>query len=282
LTTCIDTLGGAAAGIYFCPLDTCDAFYDTTDYGRTCNCVDWQGNPIPDCTPKDNMFPVQQSACYNADKDIWVNVLGADCANLGASWFVQTCYCCCRGSGTPGAPPSKVAVLGGERNLGDVRPGDSVMAARRDGDRLTWDPAVVGFAGGLDDPRPAARSVGLELGDGRAAVVAADLLLLTDAGTLRRADALRPGCDRLVVPDGQPLRLVSVDRDVAPRPVGQIAVGDLSYEEFDGSPDRHLLAIDGLVAGDYVTQLFQGSQKMAPHVERAGAPYDTTTEGNAR
>jgi hypothetical protein len=271
MSTCVDTLGPGPDNV-LCPSEHCDQVEQTDAYHQVCDCIDWQGNPIPDCTPKDNLYPVQSAMCFNPDTNVWQDMKAENCMELGAPWYFRTCYCCCPDRSGSEADAGSVAVPEGERPVADVQPGDEVETGTRGYDGgLAWVSREVGLAAGVGP----ASAVRVLLDDGRATVAESGRLFLQPSGKLKRADALEAGVDVLVAPDGRPVAVRSVEHGRAA--VRRVAAAVPSYEEFDG-PDGHLLAIDGVVAGDYVTQLYQGTDKMAAHVEAPAARGGTREE----
>jgi hypothetical protein len=260
--TCIDNIQALGPDAVPCANLSCEGLFDSALFHRLCLCLDWQGNPIPDCVPE-LTSPIASVQCTNsATGETDPAASPEDCQSRGAPWGLSLCYCCCEGSG---GGEATIAVPEGERPTAYVEPGDEISAATRGPDgSLAWAPATAGFAGSRAAGPAAAVLVGF--GDSAATVAASDQLFLQPTGRLKRADELEPGADSLVAPDGRALPVRSVGRGGVRGAIHHVAAGAPSYEEFDG-PDGHLVAIDGVVAGDYATQLYQGTEKMAAHVE---------------
>jgi hypothetical protein len=270
MTSCVDALGPDAV---LCSDEHCAAFAESSAFVAICDCIDWQGQPIPDCTPKDASYPVMSGSCFNPQTGEWQDMTPRQCAGLGQPWIYRTCYCCCEPSRRDAAA---IAVPEGERPAADVGPGDPVMTAARTEGAFVWSPAPVTFAQGdmkggpsVACGRTPAVRVGLAEG---ATVVAPAQLLLTSAGTLRRADRLRSGIDEAVAMDGRPLTVTSVERGSTSATLRRIAVGSLVLRDLGGGIDGHLIARDGIVVGDYVTELYQHTDGMAEQLSGDGAP----------
>jgi hypothetical protein len=265
MTTCVDTLG---PGHILCPTDHCDQFQETSAFHRVCNCVDWQGNPIPDCSVKDNLYPVQTGECFNPDTNTWMPGSAQDCAKQGLPWYFATCYCCCScfAAKTPVADPE------GFKALGDYLIGDQVLAASREGDSWSWDARTVHFSSGSPATTYSGPTAGnimlyIEYGDDQALIATPNQLMALPTGYLKRADQLVPGNDSLAGADGGSVAIRRISTGYYKGAIHHIATTVPNYEEFDGSLDGHLINTNGVVAADYVLQVFQDTPKMKPHID---------------
>lgn len=262
MTTCVDTLG---PGAVLCNTNHCDQLQETSAFHAVCNCRDWKGNPIPDCNPKNNLYPVQSGQCVNEKTNEWKNVTLRECSQMGLPWYWQICYCCCScfASQTPVAAPA------GFRAIEDFAIGDEVLAAAKSGGGWSWTPQTVQFSSGS----PASAGMGGNLmlsvvyGGEQVLIATANELFLLPDGKLKRADQLVPGTDSLVGEDGSS---VAIDRILTGNYTGgvhHIATQVVSYRDFNGSIDNHLINANGVVVGDYLLQMFQDTDKMKPHIE---------------
>jgi hypothetical protein len=204
-------------------------------FHAVCDCIDWQGNRIPDCEPKDSSYPVQSGQCMNRETGEYKDVRPDDCAALGDPWYWETCYCCCLDP----AKGAQVAAPKGSVEIGDVAVGDQVFSASRKGDTWAWSPQTVQFSS--SGPARSAGSQGrllyLEYGPAPAQWLLAtpDQLFLTPGGKLKRADRLVPGRDALVSDRGQPVKIERIRDGKSCSGVHHIATNVVSYEEFSGS-----------------------------------------------
>lgn len=120
------------------------------------------------------------------------------------------------------------------------------------GTRLEWTGAPVVFSQAAVAPAGTALRLVFRTPSGeRALVVAGDAVLLTAAGELRRAARLAAGADALVSPEGEPVPLLGVERVEREVTIHYLATTDGPATQVDG----HLLAINGVVVGDWALQL---------------------------
>ena len=270
MSSCVDTLGPGPDNI-LCPTNHCDAYQVTSAFHGVCNCVDWQGNPIPDCNPKGSLYPVQTGECYNPDTKEWSLVNAQECANKGLPWYFRTCYCCC----TCFAADTRLNAPDGFRAIGSYVVGDDVLAADRSGDGWTWSPQTVQFSSGSPvtaDPGPTSGNIMiyLEYGtEGRFLIATPNQLFALVDGKLRRADQLVPGTDQLSDPGGAPVAINRLTTGYYKGAIHHVATEMVNYDRFTGSLDGHLINTNGVVVGDYLLQLFQDTPKMAPHIEQS-------------
>jgi hypothetical protein len=279
MTTCVDTLGPPESGQepnVLCPQNHCEGFQYTSAFHRVCNCVDWQGNPIQNCLPKDNLYPVQTGDCYNPQTETWELVNSKKCTEMGPPWYFRTCYCCCSclAAETPVADP------GGFKALEDYAIGDEVLAAARSGDSWSWESKTVAFSSGSPattstGPRDGNITVCVEYGDGKWLIATPNQLFALPDGNLKRADQLAPSHDQLAGADGGAVPITRVSTGYYKGGIHHISTSMVPYDEFDGSIDGHLINANGIVCGDYLLQMFQDTKKMKPHIESSAPSIGT-------
>ena len=163
---------------------------------RICKCEDINGHVIPDCTPKDYLYPYPASICVNvkkpSDASGWAKS-GRNCTRLGPDYYEFTCVCCCScfANGTLIAAPA------GCRRIEDFAVGDNVLAGSVAGSagalRLSWEPLRVGFSFGTSEGGGGSEMVYLHYGSEGTIVVTTDHLFLLATGRVIRADRLVPG-----------------------------------------------------------------------------------------
>jgi hypothetical protein len=132
----------------------------------------------------------------------------------------------------------------------------------RDG-ALSWRTRPVGFH--AEAPRAAGQMLRITYGGGRMLVVGPARLFLV-GGKLRRADQLGPRLDRLVTPQGEPVALEELRQHQEAGVDRHLAFDVVSSDAFDGRMDDHLMEIGGVVCGDYLLQLYQGTAMMKPNM----------------
>lgn len=275
MATCIDRLGPGPDNI-LCSLGHCVDYQQSSAMHSICNCQDFNGNRIPNCDPKDNLYPVQSGECYNSNTDTWEPVDSRTCGQRGWPWYFRTCYCCCScfASSTPVADPQ------GFKAIGDYNVGDQVLTAFRTSQDWTWQPETVQFSSGspaTTDSGPTAGNLMLmiEYGEGKSLIATPNQLFAVADGKLKRADQLAPGDDSLVGEDGSGVSIGRISSGYYKGPVHHIATDMVTYEEFTGSLDGHLINTNGVVAGDYLLQLFQDTPKMAPNLDTSAPTIGT-------
>jgi hypothetical protein len=196
--------------------------------------------------------PVMVVACFNSETNEWryddPSKILQTCEQLhdqDPNWNPKVCYCCCYPNLGEVATPE-----GGAVEPASVEPGSEVSGGSvGPGGELHWAPATVAFSA----PAPDAGEpmVLLDYGDERRRLAALpDQVFMRADRSLVRAVALTPGCE-LVDPAGIPVPVHAVGRGRACGDAHLIAT-DTSW---NGSPDGHLLALGGVVAGDYTLQL---------------------------
>jgi hypothetical protein len=259
MSDCLENIEKLGPEAVPCEKVLCEETMETAAVHALCSCEDWQGNPIPNCDPKFPSYPFQTIQCVNSETGEVSLTLPSDCMRMGPPWELRECFCCC------GEPPQKGGVAApsaDERPVADVQAGETIDVGRIGaGGELSWRPVPAAFAR-EESGLPA---VGIAFGEDGATVADAGALFLQPSGLLKRADELTPGRDALVSPDGRELPVLAVRRGTLRGSLCQVAASLPSYEELDGTDD-HLLARDGAVVGDYVIQLYQHSEKLAPHL----------------
>ncbi|WP_199560182.1 hypothetical protein [Sphingomonas psychrotolerans] len=263
MTDCLANLGPDAKP---CDPSACYDMPDRTIFHALCNCLDWQGLPIPDCNPRTNNFPIQTFGCKNETTGEVRYISAQQCYRLDNPWTVEPCYCCCRG----GYALTAVSAPGGSVQVGDLAVGDQVMTAHGSVDTLDWKPANVAFAAVTP---PASTHQGMpplmvhaSFGDGQSLIAHPDQLLMLPSGQLKRADQLVPGTDQLVDPKGQPLLLHGVEAGHYLHSLVHFATDASGPADWNGSLDGHLLDLNGAVAGDYVLQLLAPTGQLDAHL----------------
>lgn len=269
--SCVDTLG---PGNSLCNSDHCNEFQETSNFHAICLCIDWQGNPIPDCNPKNSNYPVQTGQCFNPNTGAIENTTSQNCTAKGAPWYWQTCYCCC----TCFAANTPIAIPTGTIAIGDVQINDSVLAAAGTEGAWTWSPQLVTFSSGAPattstNPTAGNMMIYMGFGDDKALILSRDQLVMLPDGKLKRADQLVPGADQLVdAADNASLPIHQLASGYYKGAVHHIATATPSYTDWDGSIDNHLINANGIIGGDYLLQMYQETDKMRPHLAAPEAP----------
>ena len=266
---CLVALGPDAVP---CDADTC---YDESNHRllhMACLCIDWQGNPIPNCSPKTIDYPVQLVECRNGQTGEVRALNMRDCAALGAPWEPSLCFCCCSG----GFAAMAVGAPGASRTIGELAVGDQVLAGHGAGQALSWHPATVSFSAAAPPASagtaPAPLMIHVEFGDGQTLIASPAQLFLLPGGKLKRADQLVPGGDSLVDRAGAALPIHRLATGYYQGAIQHFATEGGTPSDWDGRLDGHLVELNGVVAGDYILQLLDGSDKMKPHLADAAAP----------
>lgn len=160
------------------------------------------------------------------------------------------CYCCCGcfASDTP------VAVDRDKyKAIGDFRVGDMVYVA----DDLSlekWSQRAVRFSSGTGDMGVRNTLIMINYGrDGKEDYLFAsrDQLFLMPDKRLKRASKLVPGKDELVMYDGAPVPIISMEVGSYEKGVHHIATSAEPAVSVDG----HLILAKGIVSGDYALQI---------------------------
>jgi hypothetical protein len=159
------------------------------------------------------------------------------------------CYCCCGGAAhlpMMSTGPDEITASY------EIGVGDRVLAASGP-DLKSWTPLPVAFSAGVG-PDPAYPLIEIRYGDeARPSSVAAapNQPFLVPGAKLKRASRLIPGQDELVSPEGEPVPILEVHRDLPSRGLHRIATSAGPATEIAG----HLLAANGVVCGDYALEL---------------------------
>lgn len=266
------------------PCDPSSCYDDPNQALRTmCSCVDWQGDPIPGCSPRMPNFPIMIYECRNASTGETRSLSASACTQLGEPWRVSPCYCCCHG----GYGAARVATSAGPVALGALAVGDAVLAAHGatdPGGVIAWHPTTVTFATAALPPTEGAAPLMINIGFGadQSLIFHPGQLVLTPGGKLRRADQLVAGSDALVGAEGAALAVHSVTPGYYRGEIAYVATGGSGPADWDGSLDGHLLALDGVIVGDYLLELMADSDQLAPHLAAApGAQALATTATTA-
>lgn len=254
-----------------CDPSTC---YDESNWSfrMACRCTDWQGRPIPGCVPPPRDTPFQLFECRDASTGAVQSLPLEECRALGEPWHVASCSCYCPG----GHAATQVAAPAGPTALRGLAIGDAVLAAHGVGDpagTMDWRPTTVTFATTSQSPPGGAAPLMVNIGFGvdRSIIVHPGQLMLVAAGTLKRADRLVPGSDALIDRDGATLTVHAVTPGHYHGEIAYVATGDTDPADWDGTLDGHLLALDGVIVGDYLLELMADSDLLARHLS-APAP----------
>ncbi len=256
-----------------CDPSTC---YDESNrsFRMACRCTDWQGRPIPGCVPPPRDTPFQLFECRDASTGAVQSLPLEECRALGEPWHVASCSCYCPG----GHAATQVAAPAGSTALRGLAIGDAVLAAHGVGDpagTIDWRPTTVTFATTTQvAPGGAAPlMVNIAFGVDRAIIVHPGQLMLVAAGRLKRADQLVAGSDTLVDRDGAALTVHAVTPGHYHGEIAYVATGDTDPADWDGTLDGHLLALDGVIVGDYLLELMADGDMLARHLAApASAP----------
>jgi hypothetical protein len=223
-----------------CPAPHCEAFQRTELYHE-------------DCGKSYVYAPVQSLGCYNSAKNEWKFALPEEvlelCEKLRESdrnWKAKNCYCCCAcmARDTPIALPDGIV-----RAIGDIQIDDVVLSGSVSGGAVTWGESKVHFSQGTEGGEEPAM-VYVVYGEALRLILTSDQVLMLADGSLTTAGRLIPG-QSLRGADGESLEVKLVSLGGYSGGVHHIAT-QLSW---DGSPDGHLIAANGVVAGDYTLQM---------------------------
>ncbi|ABO49535.1 Hedgehog/intein hint domain protein [Desulforamulus reducens MI-1] len=248
-----DTFRNGSPFSLICPSRHCTDFADISPQAhRICRCEDMNGNPIPNCEPKDYLYPYPSQVCLNIDNPSdYSGKRSRACTRQGDSYYQLTCHCCC----SCFAYGTKIGTPNGHKKIEKFAVGDLVLAAGIEtsagGIKLNWSPLKVSFSSGTgpDSHQPA--MVYIRHGDTGSIIVTPDHLFLMPNGKLKRADRLVPGKDQLVSYEGRPV------------PVHEVSIGEYeggvhhiaTQKNFTGDLDGHLLLSEGVVSGDFNLQI---------------------------
>lgn len=248
-----DTFRNGEPFSLICPSRHCQDFADMSPQAhRICQCLDMNGKRIPNCEPKDYLYPYPSQVCVNIDNPSeFSGDRSRACTRKGDSFYQLTCHCCC----SCFAYGTKIGTPGGLKKIEKFAVGDLVLAAGIEtgagGIKLNWLPLKVSYSSGTgpDSHQPA--MVYIRHGNTGSIIVTPDHLFLMPEGKLKRADRLVPGKDQLVSYEGQPV------------PVHEVSIGEYeggvhhiaTDKSFTGSLDGHLLLSEGVVSGDFNLQI---------------------------
>ncbi|WP_127529434.1 Hint domain-containing protein [Paenibacillus kobensis] len=223
---------------------------------RICQCTDINGNSIPGCSPHDYLYPFAAQVCFNTanPSDMSHATLGnRGCMNLGDTWNVVTCYCCC----SCFAHGTQIGTPDGTNAIEKFSVGDKVITASvqlgAQGLQLEWKKAKLNFSNGTGPQSHQPAMIFIRFGGHGSIVVTPDHLFLLPSGKMKRADRLVPGKDMLVSYNGTEVEINEISVGEYTGGVHHIAT-DVS---FSGSLDGHLLLSEGLVSGDFNLQIHQ-------------------------
>jgi hypothetical protein len=125
--------------------------------------------------------------------------------------------------------------------------GDQVMAASlRDGGAPVWEPTAIVFSDGVA-PGGWSTAMFIEFDDRGRLICLQEQIFLEADGQLTSARRLHPG-RRLVRPDGSERLISAVSWGRFEGGLHNVATG----MEYRGSPDSHLIAAGGVMAGDFL------------------------------
>jgi hypothetical protein len=261
-----------------CSSAHCIKYIESSDAKAYCDCINWKGQPIKDCTKKGASEPTWTNECYdNITKTADPKVSYEQCKKLiikdPERYDWRKCACCC----SCYAWYTKIAVASDTvKFIQDFEVGDEVYVASvstsKSGLQLSWESRVVDFSDGTS-PNPNGQDMllihyreGQKLGE---LTVTIDQLLLMPDGKLKRADRLQPG-ENLVREDGTLSEIVSVRVGHYTGGIHHIATPLDLNEEL--SIDGHLLSSNGVVTGDYWTQVY--------HITSDGTGQQLLTKGH--
>lgn len=248
-----------------CNATHCGSYINTSKAKAYCDCINWKGDKIPDCTKKGPNEPTWTNECYNkVEKKGYVKSFD-ECLVLIQQepnvWTWRDCACCC----SCFAWFTKVATSDRHvRFIQDFEVGDTVYAASvsLSGEKLklSWEDREVVFSDGTSPTQDGQEMILIQygaLGEPGELIATNDQMFLLPDGTLMRADRLKPG-DQLVRDNGLPIKIISVFAGQYVGGIHHIATpleeGELDEDkEFD--INGHLISTNGVVTGDYWTQV---------------------------
>lgn len=248
-------------GQSLCSVTHCESYRQSSAMARWCKCKDWQGNPMPDCTPMGGNFPVETYNCFNKTTKERRAITQDACQILrddNHDWSWQACYCCC----SCFAWGTRVTVAEGEyRTVQFIGLGDPVLTSTLEvvggKPRLKWESRAVTFSDGMV-AAPHQPAVLLQYGDQGELAVTLDQPMLLANGSLKSADRLTLD-DELVDRDGKPVKLHAVVLGKFTLGFHALATQDFSQAEF---VERYL-ETNGVIAGDHLVMAMQDDDKLA-------------------
>ncbi|UZT98059.1 Hint domain-containing protein [Chryseobacterium fluminis] len=244
-----DSFSASKPFALICPDRHCQDYGDFSPQAHAlCNCKDVNGNPIPDCVPKNVLYPYPSGVCLNIDNTSdYSTKRGRACTKQGDSYYALTCFCCC----SCYANGTKIAIPTGFKTIEYFQTGDEVLTASLATGSLKWNTGKVAYSMGTGPDGHQSAMVYMHFGeDDRQIIVTPDQLFLMSTGKLKRSDRLVPGVDELVNEWGEAV------------PIHEISIGEYiggvhhisTAAAFDGVIDGHLLLSEGVVSGDFTLQ----------------------------
>ncbi|ACV63635.1 Hedgehog/intein hint domain protein [Desulfofarcimen acetoxidans DSM 771] len=254
-----DTFAKGEPFSLICPSRHCQDFADFSPQAhRICQCLDMEGKRIPNCEPKDYLYPYPSQVCLNINNPAdFSGKRSKACTRQGDSYYQLTCHCCC----SCFAYGTKIGTPNGLKKIEQFAVGDLVLAASLEsnagGIKLNWSPLKVSFSSGTgpDSHQPA--MIYIRHGETGSIIVTPDHLFLMPEGKLKRADRLVPGKDQLVSYEGQAVPVHEVHLGEYEGGVHHIATDN----SFTGSLNGHLLLSEGVVSGDFNLQIHASELK---------------------
>lgn len=244
-----------------CSVSHCESYRQNSAMARWCKCLNYLGQPIPDCTPMGGNFPVETYNCFNKATQERLQITQDACQNLrdqNRDWSWQACYCCC----SCFAWGTRITVAPGEyRTVQFIGVGDPVLTTTvkvvNGKPVLQWESRPVTYSDGML-PAPNQPAVLLQFGkDGEMTTTLDQPMLLAD-GSLKAADRLTLD-DQLVDRHGKPVKLHAVV-------LGKYTTGfhALATQEFPVSEfvERYL-ETNGVIAGDHLVMAMQDDEVLA-------------------
>lgn len=91
-----DTFAQGEPFYLICPEEFWSEIANSSMARQFCACLDIEGNPIPNCTPKAAFFPFPVRICIDVHNPSSYNLKqGRQCYLQGDSWHALTCLCPC-------------------------------------------------------------------------------------------------------------------------------------------------------------------------------------------
>jgi hypothetical protein len=120
------------------------------------------GNPIPDCVPKNVLYPYPSGVCLNIDNPSdYSTKRGRACTKQGDSYYALTCFCCC----SCYANGTKIAVPTGFKTIEYFQTGDEVLTASLATGSLKWNTGKVAYSMGTGPDGHQSAMVYMHYGD---------------------------------------------------------------------------------------------------------------------
>jgi hypothetical protein len=245
-----------------CSAAHCSKYIKSSDAKAYCDCINWKDKPISGCTKKGANEPTWTDECYDnvekrADPEVGYDECKQRILKDPARWDWRRCACCC----SCYAWFTQILVdKDNVRFVQDMDVGDQVYVASigsvNGGVQLTWETRTLDFSDGTA-PNPRGQDmlrVVYRLPRGHTELIATyDQLFLMPDGKTKRADMLVPG-ENLVGSDGSLVAISGIS--VVGYTGGIHHVATPLDEAGPIRLDGHLLSSNGVVTGDYWTQVF--------------------------